>query len=105
MEAAGLERKRQKPGAWNTRFPGPRCQPTTWSRPLLRLTAWSKVLWSGARVAGISAVGHGVLHFLSAAVIMAGQGWTREQVRDMIFAHPSLDKSLRQALLVPRESV
>ena len=64
-----------------------------------------KVLWSGARVAGISAVGHGVLHFLSAAVIMAGQGWTREQAKDMIFAHPSLDESLRQALLAPREPV
>lgn len=62
-----------------------------------------KVVWSGERVVGVSAVGHGVLHFVSAAVIMVDQGWSRERVEDMVFAHPTLDETLRQALLAPQE--
>lgn len=62
-----------------------------------------KVVWSGERVVGVSAVGHGVLHFVSAAVIMVDQGWTRERVEEMVFAHPTLDETLRQALLAPQE--
>lgn len=62
-----------------------------------------KVVWNGKRIVGISAVGHGVLHFVSAAVIMVNQAWARDRVEDMIFAHPTLDESLRQALLAPQE--
>ncbi|WP_045223027.1 dihydrolipoyl dehydrogenase family protein [Desulfonatronum thioautotrophicum] len=58
-----------------------------------------KVLWSGETVIGISAVGHGVLHLVTTATIMVNQGWTREQAESLIFAHPTLDESLRQALL------
>ncbi|GAB6058803.1 dihydrolipoyl dehydrogenase family protein [Desulfonatronum parangueonense] len=64
-----------------------------------------KVLWSGPKVIGISAVGHGVLHLTAAATIMVDQGWTKEQSEQMIFAHPTLDETLRQALLAPLEAV
>lgn len=63
-----------------------------------------KVVWNGERVVGVSAVGHGVLHFVSASTVMVDQGWTRDRVEDMIFAHPTLDETLRQALLAQRES-
>lgn len=62
-----------------------------------------KVLWSAGKVIGVSAVGHGALHFVSAAVIMVDQGWTRDQAEEMIFAHPTLDETLRQALLAAQE--
>lgn len=62
-----------------------------------------KVLWNADKVIGVSAVGHGALHFVSAAVIMLDHGWTRDQSEDMIFAHPTLDETLRQALLAPQE--
>jgi dihydrolipoamide dehydrogenase len=64
-----------------------------------------KVVWHGERVAGVSAVGHGVLHLVSAATIMVDQGWTRDRAEEMIFAHPTLDETLRQALQAPREHV
>lgn len=63
-----------------------------------------KIVWNGDRVAGVCAVGHGVLRLVSAATIMVDQGWVRDQVEEMIFAHPSLDETLRQALLAPRKS-
>lgn len=58
-----------------------------------------KVLWRGNTVAGVSAVGHGVLHMVTAATIIVDQGWTPAQAENLIFAHPTLDESLRQALL------
>ena len=57
------------------------------------------VLWHGDTVIGISAVGHGVLHMVSTATIMVGQGWTKDQAGTLIFAHPTLDETLRHALL------
>ncbi|HDQ41181.1 MAG TPA: NAD(P)/FAD-dependent oxidoreductase [Desulfonatronum sp.] len=62
-----------------------------------------KATWNAGKIIGVSAVGHGALHFVSAAVIMVDQGWTRDQVEEMIFAHPTLDETLRQALLAPQE--
>lgn len=62
-----------------------------------------KVLWNAGKVIGVSAVGHGALHFVSAAGIMVDQGWTRNQTEEMIFAHPTLDETLRQALLALQE--
>lgn len=58
-----------------------------------------KVLWRGDTVIGVSAVGHGVLHMVTTATIMVGQGWSRSQAENLIFAHPTLDESLRHALL------
>ena len=58
-----------------------------------------KVLWRDGRVAGVSAAGHGVTHFSTQAVIMVSQGWTREDVPRYMFAHPTLDESLKAALL------
>ncbi len=60
-----------------------------------------KVLWRDDTVTGISAVGHGVLHLVTTATIMVGQGWSRSQAENLIFAHPTLDETLRHALLAP----
>jgi len=60
-----------------------------------------KVLWRDDTVIGVSAVGHGVLHLVTAATIMVGQGWSRSQAENLIFAHPTLDETLRHALLAP----
>lgn len=63
------------------------------------------VLWNDDRVIGISAVGHGVLHLVTAATIMVDQGWTKSRAEELIFAHPTLDETLKQALLAPHEGV
>ncbi|PTN32166.1 NAD(P)/FAD-dependent oxidoreductase [Desulfonatronum sp. SC1] len=58
-----------------------------------------KVLWHDDTVIGVSAVGHGVLHLVTTATIMVAQGWSRSQAENLIFAHPTLDETLRYALL------
>jgi dihydrolipoamide dehydrogenase len=73
------------------------------SNPIIQAAAETqglvKVLWREGRVAGVSAVGHGVTHLSTQAVIMVSQGWTREDVSRYMFAHPTLDESLKAALL------
>ena len=54
-----------------------------------------KVIWSQGRVAGITAVGHGVSHLVTLAEIMVKQAWSRDQVHDIVFAHPTLDEARR----------
>ncbi|WP_027186011.1 dihydrolipoyl dehydrogenase family protein [Desulfovibrio inopinatus] len=62
-----------------------------------------KVIWNEDRVAGVTAVGHGVSQLTTTATIMCNQGWTREDVRHFIFPHPTLDEALKDALLAPRK--
>ncbi|SMP68947.1 dihydrolipoamide dehydrogenase [Desulfonatronum zhilinae] len=62
-----------------------------------------KVLWRDDTVISVSAVGHGVLHMVTAATIMVGQGWSRSQAENLIFAHPTLDETLRHALLANQQ--
>ena len=50
-----------------------------------------KVIWSGNKVAGVTAIGHDVSRLTTPATIMVQQGWTIEDVRKTIFPHPSLD--------------
>lgn len=62
-----------------------------------------KVVWSGDRmqggkVAGITAVGHDVSRLITTATIMVQQHWTREDAQKLMFAHPTLDESLKAAL-------
>ncbi|MFP4169104.1 MAG: dihydrolipoyl dehydrogenase family protein [Desulfonatronovibrionaceae bacterium] len=61
-----------------------------------------KVIWEKGRVAGISAVGHNVSHLVTLAQTIVDQAWERRQVEELIFAHPTLDESLKQALLADR---
>jgi dihydrolipoamide dehydrogenase len=58
-----------------------------------------KIIWENKRVAGISAVGHNCSHLVTLAQTIVDQAWERSQVEELIFAHPTLDESLKQALL------
>ena len=58
-----------------------------------------KVIWSEGKVQGISAVGHGVSHLITLCELAVKDGWTREKVEGIIFAHPTLDEGLKAALL------
>ncbi len=62
-----------------------------------------KAAWVGGVVQGISAVGHGASHLVTLAEIMVRDGWTAKTAHEHIFAHPTLDESLRDALTAPQE--
>ncbi len=57
-----------------------------------------KIVWLDGRVAGVTAVGHGVSHLVTQATIMVRDGWTREDADSLIWAHPTLDEALLHAL-------
>ncbi|MEW5774719.1 MAG: FAD-dependent oxidoreductase [Thermodesulfobacteriota bacterium] len=58
-----------------------------------------KCLWAYGRLQGVTAVGHGVSHLAAAATIMVAQGWNHADAERLVFAHPTLDEALRDALL------
>lgn len=58
-----------------------------------------KVLWQKNKIVGISAIGPMVSHLITLATIIVANAWTKEDVRQFIFAHPTLDESLREAIL------
>lgn len=64
-----------------------------------------KVVWSGGRVAGVTAVGHDVSRLVTPATMIVQQGWTKDDIHKVIFAHPSLDESLLMALKAERKKV
>lgn len=57
-----------------------------------------KVVWSGGKVVGVTAVGHDVSRLATPATMIVQQGWTMDDVHKTIFPHPSLDESLLMAL-------
>jgi len=57
-----------------------------------------KVVWSGGKVVGVTAVGHDVSRLTTPATMIVQQGWSAEDVHKTIFPHPSLDESLLSAL-------
>ncbi|MDR0466423.1 MAG: NAD(P)/FAD-dependent oxidoreductase [Deltaproteobacteria bacterium] len=64
-----------------------------------------KVYWDEGRVCAISALGHGVSHLVGMAGVIVAQGWSAEDVRRVIWAHPTLDEALEAALCAPREAL
>jgi dihydrolipoamide dehydrogenase len=62
-----------------------------------------KAVWSEGVLQGVSAVGYGASHLVTLAEIMVRDAWTRETVHRHIFAHPTLDEALRDALAAPLE--
>ena len=62
-----------------------------------------KAVWAGGVLQGVTAVGHGASHLVTLAEIMVRDGWTRETAHRHIFAHPTLDEALREALTAPLE--
>lgn len=61
---------------------------------------WIKVTWVNDAVHSVAAWGHGVSHLLATATIIVAQRWDSNRI---IFAHPTLEESLKSALLAKRE--
>jgi len=64
-----------------------------------------RVVWLEGQVAGITAIGRGVAEMATLFTVIVSQGWTRNQAKDLIFPHPTLDEALQAALLAPQKSV
>jgi dihydrolipoamide dehydrogenase len=64
-----------------------------------------RVVWNEGHVAGITAIGRGVAEMATLFTVLVSQGWTRNQVKDIIFPHPALDEALQAALLAPQKAV
>ncbi|WP_319466129.1 FAD-dependent oxidoreductase [uncultured Pseudodesulfovibrio sp.] len=64
-----------------------------------------KVVWSGGKVVGVTAVGHEVSRLATTSTMIVQQGWTAEDIYKTIFPHPSLDESLLMALKADRQKV
>lgn len=62
-----------------------------------------KVAWVDGVVHGVTAVGHGTSHLVTLAEIMVRDRWTAHTAHEHIFAHPTLDEALRDALIAPLE--
>jgi dihydrolipoamide dehydrogenase len=62
-----------------------------------------KVAWVDGMVQGVTAVGHGASHLVTLAEIMVRDRWTAHTAHEHIFAHPTLDEALRDALIAPQE--
>ncbi|MDP3426355.1 MAG: FAD-dependent oxidoreductase, partial [Humidesulfovibrio sp.] len=64
-----------------------------------------KCIWREGKVVGITAVGAGVSRLASFATLIIQLGWTREDAEAFMFPHPTLDESLKAALLADKEAV
>ncbi|MBU1040949.1 MAG: FAD-dependent oxidoreductase [Proteobacteria bacterium] len=64
-----------------------------------------KCIWRDGKVAGITAVGAGVSRLACFATLIIKLGWTREEAEAFMFPHPTLDESLKAALLADKEAV
>ncbi|SMF18674.1 dihydrolipoyl dehydrogenase family protein [Desulfovibrio gilichinskyi] len=62
-----------------------------------------KVVWLDDKVAGITAVGHHVSGFTTAAAMIVQEAWTEEDLHKVIFPHPSLDEALLGALKADKQ--
>jgi dihydrolipoamide dehydrogenase len=62
-----------------------------------------KIAWVDGVVQGVTAVGHGASHLVTLAEIMVRDRWIVEKAHEHIFAHPTLDEALRDALIAPQE--
>jgi dihydrolipoamide dehydrogenase len=63
-----------------------------------------KCVWREGKVIGITAVGADVARMVVPAAMMVQTGWTREEAEAFMFPHPTLDESLKTALLADKES-
>jgi dihydrolipoamide dehydrogenase len=64
-----------------------------------------KCVWREGKVVGITAVGAGVSRLACFATLIIQLGWTREDAETFMFPHPTLDESLKAALLADKEAV
>jgi len=63
-----------------------------------------KCVWREGRVVGITAVGADVSRLAVTAALIIRAGWTREDAANFMFPHPTLDESLKAALLADKEA-
>jgi dihydrolipoamide dehydrogenase len=59
-----------------------------------------KITWMDERVHSVAAWGYGVSHFAPIATAMVREHWQKPEI---LFAHPTLEESLKSALLAPKE--
>ncbi|WP_320172463.1 NAD(P)/FAD-dependent oxidoreductase [Maridesulfovibrio sp.] len=64
-----------------------------------------KVIWLDGKVAGITAVGHHVSGFTTAAAMIVQEGWTENDIHKVVFPHPSLDEALLGALKADKQAL
>ncbi|MFP4072152.1 MAG: dihydrolipoyl dehydrogenase family protein, partial [Desulfovibrionales bacterium] len=64
-----------------------------------------KVIWSEGKIRGVTGIGHRAAGMVTLAEVMVRQSWTREEIHNTIFAHPTLDEALKEAVLAPLEEV
>lgn len=65
---------------------------------------FAKAVWDGDVLVGMAAVGHGAAHLVTAAQLLVLHRVTPESLHAFMFAHPTLDELLRNALTAPREA-
>ncbi len=58
-----------------------------------------KVAWVDGTIRSITAFGHGVSHLVTLAEVAVVNGWEKNDINKVIFAHPTLDEALKSAIL------
>lgn len=61
-----------------------------------------KISWVNGQIYSVAAWGHGVSHLVGLATVMVKEHWDEPRI---IFAHPTLDESLKNAMLAPKLAV
>lgn len=61
-----------------------------------------KIAWVNGEVHSVAAWGHGVSHLVGLATVMVRERWKKPEI---VFAHPTLDESLKSALLAKRQLI
>lgn len=63
-----------------------------------------KCVWKEGHVVGVTAVGADVSRMAVTAALIIRAGWTRDDAAGFMFPHPTLDESLKAALLADKEA-
>lgn len=63
-----------------------------------------KCVWREGRVVGVTAIGADVSRMAVSAALIIKNGWTRDDAAGFMFPHPTLDESLKAALLADKEA-
>jgi dihydrolipoamide dehydrogenase len=64
-----------------------------------------KAIWLDGRLAGLTAMGHGVSHLALQASLLVERRARVSDIELLVFPHPSLDEALLAALLAPRSAI
>ena len=61
-------------------------------------------VWRQGRLAGVTAVGADVSRMAVSASLLVQAGWTKDEAAGFMFPHPTLDESLKAAMLADKEA-